>query len=102
MLDLVVVRVWDERERIRRPRVPGPRLPHRPDEHCDTHRFAEETGARIYDESEVATAATAVRRLLGEGEAVRSGEEVSARSLAGWTFALAFVPLGYILWRRNL
>jgi hypothetical protein len=31
-----------------------------------------------------------------------AGTEVSARSLTAWTLALAVVPLGYLLWRRNL
>jgi hypothetical protein len=102
-LELVVVRTWDERERILRPRRSEDRdYRTDPASTATLRRFAGETGARVYDESEVAAAAAAARRLLGDGGAVRSGDEVSARSLAGWTFALAFVPLGYILWRRNL
>ena len=102
-LDLVVIRLWDERERIHHPRRADDRA-YRPAAESTTTLagFAAATGAAVFDETETDRAATAVRRLLGTGEATRSGDEVSAHSLAGFTFALAFVPLGYVLWRRNL
>ena len=43
-----------------------------------------------------------MRPTRSAGCAVRAVDELSARSLAGFTFALAFVPLAYVLWRRNL
>jgi hypothetical protein len=102
-LDVVVIRVWDERERIHRPRRAEDRayLP-APDSTATLRSFAAATGAAVFDEGDADRAADTVRRLLGTGEAVRAGDELSARSLAGFTFALAFVPLGYLLWRRNL
>lgn len=102
-LDVVVIRVWDASERIHRPRLAGDRayLP-APESTATLAGFAAATGASVFDEGDVDRAADAVRRLLGTGEAVRAGDELSARSLAGFTFALAFVPLAYVLWRRNL
>jgi hypothetical protein len=102
-LDVVVIRVGDERERIHRPRRAEDRdyLP-APESTATLQGFAAATGASVIDEGDVARATGTVRRLLGTGEAVRAGDELSARSLAGFTFALAFVPLGYLLWRRNL
>jgi hypothetical protein len=102
-LDLVIVRVWDENERIFRSQLPADQEYRTDPGSTDVFRsFAEATRARTFDESEVGKAAATVRRLLGRGEAVATGNEVSARPLAGWTFALAFLPLGYLLWRRNV
>jgi hypothetical protein len=102
-LDLVLVRLWDERERIFRPRVAADRTYATDPRSTSVLRsFAAATGAKLFDERQLDEAADTVRRLLGRGQTSEAGTEVSARSLAGWTFALAFVPLGYLLWRRNL
>ena len=102
-LDLVVIRVWDARERIHRPRRSDDRtyLP-APESTSTLTGFAAASGAAVFGEGDVERATRSVRRLLGTGEAVRAGDEVSAQSLSGFTFALAFVPLGYVLLRRNL
>ena len=93
----------DASERIHRPRLAGDRAYLPAPESTETLAgFAAATGASVFGEEDVDRAADAVRRLLGTGEAVRAGDELSARSLAGFTFALAFVPLAYVLWRRNL
>jgi von Willebrand factor type A domain len=102
-LDLVVVRLWDERERIFHPRVAADRTYSTdPGSTGVLRSFAAATGARLFNEPQVDEAAATVRRLLGRGQASRAGTEVSARPLAGWVFGLAFLPLGYLLWRRNL
>jgi von Willebrand factor type A domain len=102
-LDLVLVRLWDERERIFEPRVAADRTYSTdPGSTAVLRSFAAATGARLFDEPQLDEAAATVRRLLGRGQATHAGTEVSASSLAGWAFGLAFVPLGYLLWRRNL
>jgi von Willebrand factor type A domain len=102
-LELVLVRVWREDERIFRPRVPADRgYTSDPDSSAVLQSFVANTGARLFAESEIDEAAATARGLLGHGKAEHAGTEVSARPLAGWIFGLAFLPLGYLLWRRNL
>jgi hypothetical protein len=102
-LDLLLVRFWSARERIHRPRLAIDR-DYRPEPASTAllEGFARDTGARLYGEDDLDAAADELRRRLGRGEAVPAGEEVSARSLTAWTLALAVVPLGILLWRRNL
>jgi hypothetical protein len=102
-LELVLVRLWDERERIFQSRVAADRTyTTNPASTAVLQSFVAATGARLFDEQHVDEAAATVRRLLGRGQASHAGMEVSAKSLAGWAFGLAFLPLGYLLWRRNL
>jgi hypothetical protein len=102
-LGLLIVRFWSPGERIHRPRV---RIDadYRTDPASTEllESFARETGARLYSESQSAEVAAELRRRLGRGERVVAGQEASARPLTAWTIALAIVPLGYLLWRRNV
>lgn len=102
-LDLVLVRVWREGERIFRPGTVDDRT-YRSDPASTAvlEGFVRATGARLYDESDAARAAARVARLLGRGKPVPSGSQVSAHPLAAWAFGLALLPLGYLLRRRNL
>ena len=103
VLDLVLVRVWRERERIFRPRIAADRSYRTDPGSTDVLRdFVRTTGTRLYSESEAGEASAEVARLLGRGKPVRAGSQVSAQALGAWAFGLAFVPLGYLLWRRNL
>ncbi|MBA2294225.1 MAG: VWA domain-containing protein [Actinobacteria bacterium] len=102
-LDLVLVRVWGERERIFQPGVAADRSYRTDPGSTEVLRdFVRATGARLYAESDARRASAEVARLLGRGAPVRAGSQVSAQPLAVWTFGLAFVPLGYLLWRRNV
>ena len=51
------------------------------------------------------TSSTSARRrrreYVGEGDAGRCGEDSSRTTLAPYLFLGAFVPLGFLLWRRN-
>jgi len=101
-LELVLVRVWGERERIFRPGTPADRR-YRADSGSTVvlRDFVRATGARLFAESDVDRASAHVAQLLGRGTPVQTGSQVSARPLAAWAFGLAFLPLGYLLWRRN-
>ena len=103
LLRLVLVRVWRPSERIFRPATATDRSYRSDPASTETLRaFTRDTGARLYSEAEVGRAAGEVARLLGRGQPVRAGSQVSAQPLAAWAFGLALIPLGYLLWRRNL
>jgi hypothetical protein len=102
-IELLLVRVWRDGERIHRPRAPIDRR-YRSDPGSTRllEAFAGATGARVYDEGSVDDAASELRRLVGRGERVEVGTEQSTRPLTAWALGLALVPLAYLLWRRNL
>lgn len=102
-LELVLVRVWRPDERIFRPSTAVDRSYRSDPSSTETlNAFTRDTGARLYPESEVRRASSEVARLLGRGRPVRAGSQVSAKPLAAWAFGLALLPLGYLLWRRNV
>jgi len=102
-LELVLVRVWSPGERIFGATTATDRSYRSDPASTETLRaFTRDTGARLYPESDVRRASTEVARLLGRGRPVRAGSQVSAQPLAAWAFGLALLPLGYLLWRRNL
>ena len=49
-----------------------------------------------------AARSTAIRRALGEGPTGPRGRELQSSELAPFVLAAAFLPLGFLLWRRNL
>jgi hypothetical protein len=64
--------------------------------------LADATGGDAFDERQVDAVAGAVRRAIGRGETQVSEDERREIPLAPYSVALAFVPLGLLLWRRNL
>ena len=64
--------------------------------------LAAAAGGRAFDEDDVDGAIAATRELVGEGKPRHVGEDPSRTSLAPYLFLSAFVPLGFLLWRRNL
>jgi hypothetical protein len=97
------VRFWSEKERIFRAQgVADPTYQADPESSRRLAAFADAVKAQVFDESEAGSAGPAARRLLGSGEKVEQGREVSAKPLTAWAIGLAFVPLAYLLWRRNL
>ena len=102
-VDLLLVRVWRDDERIHHPRAPIDRS-YRSDPSSTRllQAFAAATGAHVYGERSLDAAAQELRRLVGTGEGVVVGTEQSTKPLTAWALGLALVPLAYLLWRRNL
>ena len=99
----VFVRFWDEDERVFDARG----LPERgyrpdPDSGAQLAAVAEAGEGRVFEESELGGALDAIRRALGEGPTGPRGRELQSRELAPFVLAAAFLPLGFLLWRRNL
>jgi hypothetical protein len=102
-IELLLVRFWSPEERIFRPRAPIDRgYAPDPGSTATLATFAEAVGARVYSEDDADAVARELRRRVGEGEPVAAGQEVSARPLAAYAIALALLPLGFLIARRNL
>jgi hypothetical protein len=68
----------------------------------DTVRnLANAVGGRAFEEDDLDDAIAATSQLVGEGKPRRVGEDSSRMSLAPYLFLTAFLPLGFLLWRRN-
>jgi hypothetical protein len=99
---LVVVRFSAPDERIFNERgVPDLRYAVDPGSRETVRRLAGAVGGRAFDQDQVDDAVAATRELVGEGKPRPVGKDSSRTSLAPYLFLTAFVPLGFLLWRRN-
>ena len=64
-------------------------------------RVATEIGGGVFSENEVGPAMSAVRARLGSGPLAPKGRELQAVALAPYAVAMAVLPLGLVLLRRN-
>jgi hypothetical protein len=64
--------------------------------------FAEATRGEAFEESEVSAAVRAVRTAAGRGGSRAEMRAIEPTPLASYAFAAAFLPLAFLLWRRNL
>jgi hypothetical protein len=64
--------------------------------------LAAATGGEGFDEHQLKQAGKALRKAVGSGRTKVEGREKSRIALAPWAVALTFLPLGLVLWRRNL
>jgi hypothetical protein len=101
-IETVLVRVGSTDERVFVNGLADPRYRPRPDAAATAETFADATGGRAFDEGEVDEAiATARAATQGEGPRTET-TEVEPTPLAAYAFAAAFLPLAFLLWRRNL
>jgi hypothetical protein len=64
--------------------------------------LAAATGGSVYDETEIDAAARSARELLGDGPTrVEKDEHGRPLSLASYLAVIAFLPLAFLLWRRD-
>ena len=95
------VHFWDPDERVFSGGVPE--AEYRPDRNSRAilDRLAEATGGFVYDEGDVSAAAARSRTLLGEGPTVAQESRRRRWALAPFFAAVAFLPLGLALTRRE-
>src|SRR5262245_6603276 len=99
---LMVVRFWRPDERIfRRNGSPESAYAADPASAQNVRTLATGVGGRAFDEDEVEGLLTAIRSYVGKGKAEPLGEDDTRTSLAPYLFLGAFVPMGFLLWRRN-
>jgi hypothetical protein len=100
---LVVVRFSDANERVFKANgAPEAQYAVDPASGETVRTLARAAGGRAFDEDDLSSAIAATRELVGEGKPRPVGEDSSRTSLAPYLFLTAFVPLGFLLWRRNL
>lgn len=100
-LEPLLVHVWDREERI----FGGlGDAGYRPDPRSleAVGQLAETAGGLAFAEGEAGTAAAELRRLLGTGPSRPLWEESARIELAPWLALAALLPVGFVLWRRNL
>jgi hypothetical protein len=100
-IELVLVHVWDARERIYGGLGDAGYRPD-PASRRTVSRLAEAANGQAFGETDARRAEAALRRQLGSGTREPRWQERSRTELAPWLALAALVPLGVILWRRNL
>jgi hypothetical protein len=65
-------------------------------------QFAELTHGRVFEESQVGPLAAAIRAAAGSPKAEKTVEQYARVALAPWFVLAGVLPLGFLLWRRNL
>jgi hypothetical protein len=98
----IVVRLWDEDERIYETGVAE--VGYRPDPTSEAllNDIAAMMDADVLSESEAGRIPAIVSDIVGDGPTTTREHEGERRALMPWITLLAFVPLGYVLLRRNL
>lgn len=98
----VIVRFWHEDERVWGGSVPERDYSADPLSERRTAELARATGGEAFEEDELDEAIRAARAAVGRGPVVERGETLDVISLGRWFALAALVPLGFLLWRRNL
>jgi hypothetical protein len=69
---------------------------------ANTQSLARSTHGQAFPVSDLAAASAALKRLTGSGNGSVQGVKTKTIALAPWVVLAAFVPLGFLLRRRNL
>lgn len=99
-IETVFVRFWDAGERIYQTGVSDSYTPDESSE-ATVARAASLVGGRAFSEDELEAAADAVAEIVGEGETTDRTIPGARVALMPWVTLAAFLPLGFLLWRRN-
>jgi hypothetical protein len=100
---LLLVHVWGADERIFLPSGrPLPEYLADPDTPGFLNSLTNAIGARVFAEDEAGRVARAARDALGSGPMGPSGRELQSLELAPYAVLGSFVPLLFLVWRRNL
>lgn len=98
---LVFVHVWGSDERIYMANGLAERYRADPSSRETLAQIAAAADGSVFTESQPAPALAAIRRLVGTGPEVAQGRELSAKALSPFVVGATFVPLLFLLRRRN-
>jgi len=101
-VETILVRLWDEDERIYLTGVPEVAYEPDPASGETLEQIASLIDARILAEDEAGSLGGIVADIVGDGPTIGRQHEGTRRALMPWITLLAFLPLGFILLRRNL
>ena len=65
-------------------------------------QFADATGAEVFSEDQLDAAVRAVKAASGSGRVDSVGTQLEIMPLGRWFVLASLVPLGFLLWRRNV
>lgn len=101
-IETILVRIGSPAERIYRPG--GSVEPYEPDPESPAaaDAYAQAVGGRAFAEDELGEAIDAAREAIGSGRSTLRVEASDVRPLGPFVFLAALLPLGFLLWRRNL
>jgi von Willebrand factor type A domain len=99
-IDTVLVRFGNTDERIYSTGEAEGYVPAKNSE-ATMQRVADLMGGRAFSEDDVSAAGDAVAEIIGEGEASNRTIPGARVALMPWVTLAAFLPLGFLLWRRN-
>lgn len=99
-IEIVFVRFWVADERIYQTGVADSYVPDNGSQ-AALDRAASLVGGQAFSEGEVDAAGDAVAELVGEGKTSDRTIPGARVALMPWVTLAAFLPLGFLLWRRN-
>jgi hypothetical protein len=102
-IQTIFVRFWSSTERVYGKKgKPEPQYRPDPASGSQLAKIASTMGGRLFGEREIGAAIRAERRYVGRGNRVKVAAQRKTVALAPYGVLAAFVPLGFLLWRRNL
>jgi hypothetical protein len=98
----IFVQFWSPDERVYRAEGGIERYRPEPGTDLRLRQIASALGGSAFNEYELGKVAAAARKALGDGPVGPYGEELQTRTLSVWVLPFLFVPLLFVLWRRNV
>ncbi len=101
-IDVLVVHVWDEGERIYLAGVPEVGYTADAASGAQIAQVAESVKGQVLDERQASELPGRIRELIGDGPTTNRDHEGERRALMPWITLLTLIPLAYVLLRRNV
>ena len=98
----IFVHVWQPDEGVYVRGVPDPNYQPVPRSGSYVRALASATGGQAFSEHQFGRILETARHDLGSGPTAALTRDQQQVAMAPWIAALAFLPLGFLLWRRNL
>jgi hypothetical protein len=100
-ISTILVRVGNESERLFDKGVVDPRYQAPPGAAQSAQLFADAVGGATFDEADFGQAIAAARAETAAAPTAKV-TDTTPTPLSSYAFAVAFLPLGFLLWRRNV
>jgi hypothetical protein len=100
-IDSIFVQFWGSDERVYTRGVPEAQYQPDPNARTILERLATSTRGHVFSEGDLGAATQKARELLGDGPTIVRGQSGKRVALAPYLAAIAFLPLGLLLGRRD-